>query len=84
MVILSKVQNCVLLCDEDEHANFIANNVENVVCASFCTKTLEIFHHIESINLFLFSSIVWFKSVDSVYFPTYICISLEPSKLMEF
>lgn len=78
MVTPSKVQNFVLLCDENEHANFIANNVENVVCASFCKKTLKIFHHIES------SSIVWFKSVDSVYFPTYMCISLEPTKLVEF
>lgn len=78
MVTLSKVQNLVRLCDEDEYANFIANNVKNVICASFCNKALKVFHHIES------SSIVWFKSVDTVYFPTYMCISLGPTKLVEF
>lgn len=78
MVTLSKVQNFVLLCDEDENVNLIANNVKNVVCECSCNKTLKIFHHIES------SSILWFKRVDSVYFPTCICMSLELTKLMEF
>lgn len=78
MVIVSMVQNFVLLYDEDEQSNFIANNVKNVICTSFCNKTLKIFHHIES------SSIVWFKCVDIAYFPTHMCTSLEPTKLMEF
>lgn len=43
MVIVSKVQSFRLLCDEDDHANFVANNVEDIVRASFCNKTLEIF-----------------------------------------